>query len=126
MSGTTLGKASGHCAGRCATPPNTLAAGGARRDDEALRLKRLSLARRTMTQTRCPICDFELGFAPSDGESPSDEICPSCTIQFRYNDSRPDLRMFTLNGALLGSKMSDNNSMVRTGRTLRLASAKTH
>ena len=47
-----------------------------------------------MTHTCCPVCDFELGFAPWDGESPSDEICPSCGIQFGYNDSRSDIRNY--------------------------------
>jgi hypothetical protein len=33
-----------------------------------------------------------LGFEPWSGESPSDEICPTCGIQFGYDDSRPELR----------------------------------
>lgn len=37
--------------------------------------------------TLCPVCGYDLGFpAWSDG-SPSDEICPSCGIQFGYDDA---------------------------------------
>jgi hypothetical protein len=35
----------------------------------------------------CPVCGFDLGFRPWDGESPSDEICPCCHIQFGYHDA---------------------------------------
>lgn len=35
----------------------------------------------------CPVCGFGLDFLPWDGESPSDEICPSCGIQFGYDDA---------------------------------------
>ena len=35
----------------------------------------------------CPACGFNLGFRPWDGESPSDEICPCCHIQFGYHDA---------------------------------------
>jgi hypothetical protein len=35
----------------------------------------------------CPACGFPLGFEPWSGESPSDEICPCCGIQFGYNDA---------------------------------------
>ena len=45
-----------------------------------------------MTATLCPVCDHDLGFAPWNGDLPSDDICPFCGIQFGYNDSRPDLR----------------------------------
>ncbi len=34
----------------------------------------------------CPACGFPLDFAPWKGESPADEICPSCGIQFGYDD----------------------------------------
>jgi hypothetical protein len=37
--------------------------------------------------THCPVCGYELGFLPWDGDSPSDEICPSCGIQFGYSDA---------------------------------------
>ena len=35
----------------------------------------------------CPVCGFDLGFRPWDGESPADEICPCCGIQFGYDDA---------------------------------------
>ena len=35
----------------------------------------------------CPVCGFDLGFRPWDGPNPSDEICPSCHIQFGYHDA---------------------------------------
>lgn len=35
----------------------------------------------------CPVCGYNLGFSPWNGSSPSDEICPSCGIQFGYDDS---------------------------------------
>jgi hypothetical protein len=35
----------------------------------------------------CPVCGYELDFEPWRGESPSDEICPCCFIQFGYDDS---------------------------------------
>lgn len=38
-------------------------------------------------ETECPVCGFDLGFKPWDGESASDEICPSCGIQFGYDDA---------------------------------------
>ncbi len=41
---------------------------------------------------RCPVCDAELDFEPWRGDSASFEICPSCSIQFGYNDARPDIR----------------------------------
>ncbi len=40
----------------------------------------------------CPVCEALLGFEPWKGESASDEICPSCGIQFGYNDARRELR----------------------------------
>lgn len=40
--------------------------------------------------TKCPVCGFDLGFRAWDGDSPSDEICPSCGMQFGYYDSTPD------------------------------------
>ncbi len=40
----------------------------------------------------CPVCEASLDFLPWNGSSASDEICPSCGIQFGYNDARPDLR----------------------------------
>jgi hypothetical protein len=35
----------------------------------------------------CPVCGFNLGFKPWQGESASDEFCLSCGIQFGYTDS---------------------------------------
>lgn len=39
----------------------------------------------------CPICGFniftEFGILPWDNDNPSDEICPSCGIQFGYTDA---------------------------------------
>ena len=45
-----------------------------------------------MSSTLCPVCEHDLGFAPWNGDSPSDDICPLCGIQLGYNDARPDLR----------------------------------
>src|SRR2546421_398332 len=39
------------------------------------------------SNNKCPACGYALGFAPWDGESPSDEICPCCGIQFGYDDA---------------------------------------
>jgi hypothetical protein len=36
----------------------------------------------------CPVCGYDLGFPAWDDDSPSDEICPSCGIQFGYDDSK--------------------------------------
>jgi hypothetical protein len=36
---------------------------------------------------RCPVCGYDLGFPPWRGTSASDEICPSCGIQFGYDDA---------------------------------------
>lgn len=38
----------------------------------------------------CPACGFNLDFAPWNRESPSDEICPCCWIQFGLDDAVPD------------------------------------
>jgi hypothetical protein len=35
----------------------------------------------------CPACGYGLDFEPWSGDSPSDEVCPSCGIQFGYHDS---------------------------------------
>jgi len=35
----------------------------------------------------CPVCGFELWFEPWRCDSPADEICPSCGIQFGYHDA---------------------------------------
>ena len=37
----------------------------------------------------CPACGYQLDFKPWDGPSASDEICPSCGIQFGYDDAGP-------------------------------------
>lgn len=34
----------------------------------------------------CPVCGYDLGFEPWRGDSASDEICPSCGIEFGYDD----------------------------------------
>jgi hypothetical protein len=34
----------------------------------------------------CPVCGCELDFIPWDDDIPADEICPSCGIQFGYDD----------------------------------------
>ena len=36
----------------------------------------------------CPVCGYDLGFPAWQNGLPSDEICPSCGIQFGYDDSR--------------------------------------
>ena len=41
----------------------------------------------------CPVCGYELDFAPWLDDSPADEICPSCGIQFGYDDATGDLKM---------------------------------
>jgi hypothetical protein len=41
----------------------------------------------TSQSTRCPACGYSLGFAPWTEGSPSDEICPSCGIQYGYDDA---------------------------------------
>lgn len=40
----------------------------------------------------CPVCYSPLDFEPWFVDSASDEICPTCGIQFGYDDARPDLR----------------------------------
>jgi hypothetical protein len=35
----------------------------------------------------CPVCGFELGFAPWTNSDASFEICPCCGIQFGYDDA---------------------------------------
>jgi hypothetical protein len=34
----------------------------------------------------CPVCDYLLDFPPWFSDSPSYGICPSCGIQFGYDD----------------------------------------
>jgi hypothetical protein len=36
--------------------------------------------------TICPVCGYNLGFAPWKGNSAADEMCPCCGIQFGYDD----------------------------------------
>jgi hypothetical protein len=36
----------------------------------------------------CPVCGYSLDLPAWDEDSPSDEICPSCGIQFGYDDAR--------------------------------------
>jgi hypothetical protein len=40
----------------------------------------------------CPACGFQLDFKPWEETSASFEICPSCGIQFGYDDAGPDDR----------------------------------
>jgi hypothetical protein len=40
-----------------------------------------------MSDQRCPVCGFGLGFAAWEEASSSQEICPSCGIQFGYDDA---------------------------------------
>jgi len=35
----------------------------------------------------CPVCGYDLGFEAWSGDFPSDEICPSCGLQFGYDDA---------------------------------------
>lgn len=37
--------------------------------------------------TLCPVRGYDLGFQAWDGDSPSDEVCLSCGIQFGYSDA---------------------------------------
>lgn len=39
------------------------------------------------SQHPCPACGYDLRFRPWTGDSASDEICPSCGIQFGYDDA---------------------------------------
>ncbi len=39
-----------------------------------------------LSENQCPSCAYDLGFRAWDSESPSLEICPSCGIQFGYDD----------------------------------------
>ena len=41
----------------------------------------------TWSQSRCPACGATLDFAPWEGHSASDAICPCCGIQFGYDDA---------------------------------------
>ena len=41
----------------------------------------------SVQSNRCPVCGYDLGFPAWVEDSPSDEICPSCGIQFGYQDS---------------------------------------
>ena len=38
----------------------------------------------------CPACGYSLDFAPWNGPSASDEMCPCCGIQFGYDDAAGD------------------------------------
>lgn len=40
-----------------------------------------------MSKNYCPVCGYDLEFeAWEENKYPSDEICPSCGIQFGYHD----------------------------------------
>jgi hypothetical protein len=39
------------------------------------------------TSSICPVCGYCLGFLAWNEDSPSHEICPSCGIQFGYDDA---------------------------------------
>lgn len=42
----------------------------------------------SLDATRCPVCGYPgLAGPPWTGNSPSDEICPSCGTQFGYDDA---------------------------------------
>jgi Zn ribbon nucleic-acid-binding protein len=43
-------------------------------------------------KSKCPVCSHLLNFQTWNDNRPSDEICPSCGIQFGYDDARADLR----------------------------------
>lgn len=48
----------------------------------------------------CPVCGYDLGFAPWIDISPSNEICPCCGIQYGYNDAAGgdiNKRLYTYN-----------------------------
>ena len=38
----------------------------------------------------CPICNYDLGFKAWDNGLGSQEICPSCGVQYGYSDSVGD------------------------------------
>lgn len=40
-----------------------------------------------ITSNPCPACGYLLSFTPWIDDSPADEICPCCGIQFGYDDS---------------------------------------
>jgi hypothetical protein len=40
-----------------------------------------------MSKQTCPVCGYDLGFEPWREGTPSDEIYPSCGIQFGYDDA---------------------------------------
>jgi hypothetical protein len=42
---------------------------------------------KSLGEQLCPVCGFLLDFAPWCGLSAADDICPSCGIQFGYDDS---------------------------------------
>lgn len=37
-------------------------------------------------ETLCPVCGYDLGFEPWEGNSASHETCPSCGIEFGFHD----------------------------------------
>ena len=39
------------------------------------------------TETLYPVCGYDLRFRPWDEPRPSFELCPSCSIQFGYDDA---------------------------------------
>jgi hypothetical protein len=41
----------------------------------------------SLKKNYCPVCGYDLGFPAWTDLSPSDEICPSCGIQFGYEDA---------------------------------------
>lgn len=47
----------------------------------------------SVTSWLCPVCGFDLGFPPWEGQSASDEICPCCFIQFGYDDWKIEQRL---------------------------------
>lgn len=41
----------------------------------------------TLDNNYCPVCGYKLDFQPWVNNSPSDEICPCCGIQYGYDDA---------------------------------------
>lgn len=45
---------------------------------------------KSIDNTLCPACGYDLNFPAWRDSSPSDAICPSCGIQFGYDDATPN------------------------------------
>lgn len=55
--------------------------------DDGDAILRWALERELAIDTLCSVCGYDLGFEAWRGESSSDEMCPSCGIQFGYQDA---------------------------------------